>query len=92
MPLDLQRPAFKRGLAFPKQFAVTMDVLAARIVFRRIIAQESQVDEVSGGGEKFEGREIPFVERTGVGPNPADAIFFEQPNVLRPVPVTAWFD
>src|SRR5437868_239888 len=63
-----------------------MDVLAFWIVFRRVIAKEAQVDKVGGGRQELEGREIAFVKRTGVGPNPANAIFLEQPDMLRSMP------
>src|SRR5947209_818477 len=86
MPLELEGPALERSLAFPKQFAVTMDMLAVGVVLRRVIAEKPQVDEVGGGGKEFERREIAFVESAGIGPNPADSIFFHEANVLRPMP------
>ena len=81
-----ERPAFERRFAFPEQFAVAMDVLAVAIVFGRVIAKQPQVEEIGRARQKFEWREIAFVQRTGVGPNPADAIFFQKTNDLRPMP------
>ena len=86
MALDFEGPAFERGFAFPKQFSVAMEMLAVAVVLRRIIAEKAQINEVAGGGKKFEGREIAFVERAGVGPDPADAIFFQEMNVLGAMP------
>src|SRR6478672_3012424 len=77
MPLDLKRPAFEGGLAFPEQFPVAVNVLSFGIVLRRIIAEQPQVDEVGGGGEELERREISFVERARIRPDPTDAIFFD---------------
>ena len=86
MPLDLERPTLERGFAFPKQFAVTMHVLPVTIVLRGIIAEQAQIKEVGRAREEFEGREIAFVQRRRVGPDPADAMFFEKTNHLRPMP------
>src|SRR3954465_10846692 len=63
-----------------------MDVLAVRIVFRGVIAEKPQVDEVGRGRQEFEWRQIAFVERTGIGPDPAHPGFLEKMNVLRPMP------
>ena len=35
---------------------------------------------------KFEGRLVAFVQRAHVGPDPADAMFLEKPNEMRPMP------
>src|SRR5205085_4614913 len=86
VPLDLESPAFKRGFAFPEQLAVAMEMLAVGIVFRRVITQEPQVNEVGRVRKKLKGGEVAFVERARVGPDPADAMFFEEADVLRAMP------
>ena len=86
MPLDTQRPAFERSLAFPEQFAVAMKMSAVTIVFRGVIAKQAQIDEIGCARQKFERREVAFIQRTRVGPHPADAMFFQKPNDLRPMP------
>src|SRR4051812_26497159 len=63
-----------------------MDVLALGIVFGGVIPEQPQVDEVRGGGEEFKRREVAFVEGARIGPYPADAIFFHEPDMLGPVP------
>src|SRR5438270_5662371 len=86
MPLDFQSPAFERGFAFPKKFIVTMHEKTLAIVLGRVIAEQPQIKEISRARQKFERCEIALVQRTGVGPNPANPILFEQTNDLRPMP------
>ncbi len=86
MPLDLERPALERCFAFPKEFAITMNSPAVPIVFRGVIAEKAQIKKVGRARKEFERREIPFVQRAGVGPNPADAVFLEKANDLRTMP------
>ena len=86
MPLDLERPALERGFAFPKKFAVTMDALAGAIVFRGVIAEKPQIKEVGRARQEFERREIAFVQWAGIGPNPADAVLFQEADDLRTMP------
>src|SRR5262249_1210825 len=56
------------------------------IVFGCVIAKQTQVKKIGGARQKFEGREISLVERGGIGPHPADAVLFQQPDKLRPMP------
>ena len=56
------------------------------IVLGCIIAEQAQIKNIGRAREKFEWREIAFVQRTGVRPNPADAALLEQSDDLRPVP------
>src|SRR5436190_13754508 len=86
MPLDLKRPALERCFAFPKKFTVTMDSSTVAIVFRAVIAEEAQIQKIGRARQEFERREIAFVQRAGVGPNPADAVFLEKMNELRTMP------
>ena len=86
MSLDFQGPAFQRGFAFPEQFPVAMHALAVPIIFRRVVAEEPHVEKVGRVRPKFERREIAFVQGTGVGPDPADTMFFQQPDDLRTMP------
>src|SRR2546428_6736124 len=84
--LDFERPALERGFAFPQQTVVAMNKQAVLVVFGGVIAQQSQVNEVSGKRQKLEWRQIAFVQRRGVRPDPGDAAFLEQTDNLRPVP------
>jgi len=63
-----------------------MNPLALAIVFGGVIAQKPQIEEVRRAGEEFERREITLVQRAGVGPNPANAVLFQEANDLRAVP------
>ena len=86
MPLDLERPAFESSFAFPKQPGITMNVFAVAFVFRRVIAEQSQIKKIGRARQKFERREIAFVQRGGIGPDPADAMFFQKMNDLGTMP------
>ncbi len=86
MPLNFKRPAVQRGFAFPEQFFVTMDVATVNVVFRCVIAEQTQIEKIRRARQKFERGKISFVERSGICPNPANAIFFQQPDKLRPMP------
>ena len=93
MPLDLERPALERRFAFPKKFAVTMDSSAVMIVFRSVIAEEAQIQEIRRMRQELERRKIPFIQRAGVRPNPTDAVFFKKVDKLRAMPAgVAEFD
>src|SRR5947208_1492214 len=63
-----------------------MNVAAIDVVLGYVIAKQTQVKEISGARQKFEGRKVSLVEWSGIGPDPANAIFFHQPNKLRPMP------
>src|SRR3982074_1274565 len=63
-----------------------MEMLALRVVFGGVIAEKPQINEIGRGGEELEWREIAFVQRAGIGPNPADPVFFQEPDVLGPMP------
>src|SRR5205823_2601812 len=86
MPLHFQSPTLERSFAFPKKLVVTVHVLPAAIVFCRVIAQKTQIQKISGQWQEFEGSQVAFVEGAGVGPDPADPIFFEQTDELRAMP------
>ena len=63
-----------------------MDEKAVAIVLGRVIAEHTQIKKVGRPRQKFERRKIAFIERTAVGPNPTDAVLFQQPDDLWPVP------
>src|SRR5947207_3053224 len=63
-----------------------MEVLTARVIFGGVIAEQAKVNEIGRGGQELERREIPFVQRTSIGPDPADPVFFQEPDVLGPMP------
>ncbi len=65
-----------------------MNEFAGAIILGRVIAEQTQVKKIGRPGQKFERRKIAFIERTGVGPNPTDAILFQQPNNLGPMPAS----
>src|SRR5262245_16732124 len=70
-----------------------MDVATIDVVFGRVIAKQTQVKKIGGARQKFEGRKVSLVERSGIGPDPANAVLFHQPNKLWPVPASvAKFD
>src|SRR5437016_150832 len=86
LSVDLQGPAFQRGFAFPKQFSVAMPVFAVPVVFSGVITEQPDIQKVGRARLKFERREIALVERRSVRPNPANAVFFQKMNELRPMP------
>src|SRR5438046_10696641 len=63
-----------------------MDEKAVAIVLGRVIAEHTQIKKVGRPRQKFERRKIAFIERTDVGPNPTDAVLFQQPDDLGPMP------
>ena len=63
-----------------------MDVATIDVVFGGVIAKQAQVKKISGAWQKFEGRKVSLVERSGVGPDPANAVPFHQADKLRPMP------
>jgi len=63
-----------------------MNVSAIDIVFRRVIAEQTQVEKIRGTRQEFEGSKISFVKWSGIGPHPANAIFFQEPDDLWPMP------
>ena len=86
MAFDLKRPAFQRGFAFPEQFFVMMDVTTVNVVFRCVITKQTQIEKISGARQEFKGGKIALVEWSGISPDPANAIFFQEPNKLWPMP------
>src|SRR5262245_44282801 len=63
-----------------------MDVAAIYVVFGCVVTKQSQVKKIGGARQKFERRKISLVERSRVGPNPADAVLFQQPDKLGSMP------
>ena len=63
-----------------------MEVLAVRVVFGGVIAEKTEVNEIGRGGQELERREIAFVQRARIGPDPADSMFFHETDVLGPMP------
>ena len=56
------------------------------VVFGCVIAEQAEVQKISGAWQKFEGRKVSLVERSGIGPDPADTVLFHESNELRPMP------
>src|SRR5262249_57116000 len=67
-------------------FFVAMDMAAIDIVFRCVIAQQTQIQKIRRARQKFKRGKISFVKWGGIGPDPANAMFFQQPDKLRPMP------
>ena len=63
-----------------------MDVPAIDIVFGCVIAKQTQIEKIRSARQKFERCKVSLVKRSGVRPDPADAILFQKPNELRPMP------
>src|SRR5437762_715018 len=63
-----------------------MDVPAIYVVLCCIIAEKTQIQKIGGERQEFERGKISFVERSGIGPYPANAILFQKPDKLRPMP------
>ena len=63
-----------------------MDMAAIDVVFGCVIAKQPQVKKISGARQKFEGRKVSLVERSGISPDPADTVLFQKPDKLRPMP------
>src|ERR1700693_2253693 len=63
-----------------------MNEFAGVVIFGRVIAEQTEIKKIGRPRQKLERRKIAFIERTGVGPNPANAVLFQQPDDLRPVP------
>jgi len=51
-----------------------------------VVAEQTQIQKIGSAWQKFKGGKISFVERSAIGPNPANAIFFQEPNKLRSMP------
>src|SRR4030095_5644526 len=63
-----------------------MNVPSIDIVFRCVIAEQTQIEKIRGTRQEFERSKIPLVKRRGVGPYPANAVFLQKTNDLRSVP------
>ena len=63
-----------------------MNEFAGVVIFGRVIAKQTQIKKIGRPWQKLERRKIAFIERADVGPNPANAVLFQQPDDLRPVP------
>ena len=63
-----------------------MDMATINVVFGCVIAKQTQIKKISGARQKFEGRKVSLVERSSIGPDPADTILFHEPDKLRAVP------
>src|SRR5580704_1654981 len=63
-----------------------MDVPAIDIVFGFIIAKQTQIEKIRSARQEFERRKISLVKSSGIRPHPADAMLFQKPDELRPMP------
>src|SRR5436305_14248764 len=63
-----------------------MHVPSINVVFRCIIAEQTQVEKIGSARQEFERRKVAFVEGAGIGPDPADTIFFQKTDDLRAMP------
>ena len=83
---DPEGPAIERCFPLPQQLFVTMQMFPVRTVFGGIIAQQTEIEKIRRPGQELKRRQVALVERSGVGPDPADPVFLEQTDDLRPVP------
>ncbi len=86
MPFNFKRPAMHGGVTCPEQFFITMDVAAINVVFRCIITEQTQIEKIRRARQEFERGKISFIEWSGIGPHPANAILFQEADKLRPMP------
>ena len=63
-----------------------MDVAAINVVFRCIITEQTQIEKICRARQEFERGKISFIEGSGIGPHPANAIPFQEADKLRPMP------
>src|SRR5262249_23710871 len=63
-----------------------MLMLAVPVAFCRGVAQPTHVEKIGRARLKFEWSEIAVVQGRSVGPDAADAVFFQQMNELWAVP------
>src|SRR5262249_12405161 len=63
-----------------------MNSLAVAIVFRERVPKQTKIKKIGRYRLELERRLVAFVQRAGVGPNPADTMFFEQMNNRTLVP------
>lgn len=83
---DFERPAFQSGFALPEQFFVAMNVFPIGGIFCGVVAKQSQIQKIRCAREELKWRQVALVQRSGIGPDPADAVFFQKINNLWPVP------
>ena len=63
-----------------------MDVPAIDVVFGCVIAKQTQIKKVGRAWQEFERCKISFVKWSGVRPHPANAMLFQKPDELWPMP------
>ena len=63
-----------------------MDMATIDVVFGCVVAKQTEIKKISGAWQKFEGSKVTLVERSGIGPHPANAVLFHKPNKLGPMP------
>ena len=63
-----------------------MDMAPINIIFGCVIAEQTQVEKISGARQKFERRKVSLIQWSSVRPHPADVMFFQKPDELWPMP------
>src|SRR4029453_14724867 len=63
-----------------------MDVPTIDTVFSRVIAKQTQIEKIRSARQEFERCKISFVKWSTVRPHPANAMLFQKPNELWPMP------
>src|SRR5262245_21742550 len=61
---------------------------AINVVFGRVITKQTQVQKISCAWQKFERSKVSLIQRSVIGPDPADTILFHQPDELWPMPAS----
>src|SRR5207253_3300838 len=51
-----------------------------------VISKQPQIEKIRSARQKFERCKISFVERSGIRPHPANAMLFQKPDELWPMP------
>lgn len=87
MLFDLERPAFERRIARPKELPVSVNVAAVCTEPGGLVAQQTHIKEVRGLWQHLERCTVLLVEWTGVSPDPADSFLLHEMYHSRQVPV-----
>src|SRR5678815_2942011 len=85
--LQPKEPVFKTRIPRPEQLAVMVYAMSVGVVFVFEVAEQSQVEEIGASREEIERRFSLVFQRSDVRPDPAHAVFLEQVNDAREVPV-----
>ena len=63
-----------------------MNEFAIAIIFGGVIAEQAHIEKIGSTRLEFKRGQIALIQGGGIGPDPANPIFLEKPDDLRPVP------